>query len=222
MLTRDEQRRIDRDALGVGIAVGAYGLSFGALATTAGLSVAQACALSLLAFTGGSQFAFVSVIGGGGTGAAAAAGALLLGSRNALYGLRLASLLGRRRRWLAAHLVIDESTAMAVAQRSAPGSRRAFWATGLAVFALWNLATLLGAAGTAAVGDPEALGLDAAVPAAFLALLAPALRERRAVLVALAAALVTIAVVPVLPVGLPVLVAALVAVPAALRAGSRS
>ena len=103
-------RPIVRDGLGIGIATGAYGLSFGALASAAGLSLPQACALSLLMFTGASQFAFVGLIGGG--AAAAVATALLLGSRNALYGLRLAPHL--RPRPLAAHLVIDESAAMAV------------------------------------------------------------------------------------------------------------
>ena len=215
-LSNLDRRRIDRDALGVGIAVGAYGLSFGAIATATGLSVAQACALSLLAFTGGSQFAFVGVLGGGGSPAAAVGSAVLLGSRNTLYGLRLASLLGRGRRALTAQLVIDESTAMAVAQYSPAAARRAFLATGLSVFVLWNLATLVGALAGEALGEPETFGLDAAVPAAFLALLAPRLRARREVLVALAAGLVTVALVPALPVGLPVVVAALVAVPGAL------
>jgi predicted branched-subunit amino acid permease len=210
------RRRIDRDAAGIGIAVGAYGLSFGAVATAAGLTVAQACALSLFAFTGGSQFALVAVLGAGGGAVAGVASALLLASRNTLYAVRLAPLLGRRRRALSAQLVIDESTAMTVAQESDAAARRAFWATGVAVYVLWNVATLLGAAGAAVLGDPRDLGLDAAIPAAFLALLAPRLRERRAVVVAGAAALLTVAVVPALPIGLPVLLAGLVAVPGAL------
>ena len=146
--------------LGVGVAVGAYGLSFGALATTSGLSIAQACALSVLTFTGGSQFALVGVIGAGGSPAAGIVSALLLGVRNSLYGLRLAPTLRVTggRRLVAAHLVIDESTAMAVAQDEDRAARLGFWSTGLAVFVCWNLATLIGAVGATALGDPEALG----------------------------------------------------------------
>nr|MDQ3611013.1 AzlC family ABC transporter permease [Actinomycetota bacterium] len=160
--------------MGIGIAVGAYGLSFGAAAITAGLSTVQACALSLLLFTGASQFALVGVLGAGGSAVAAVAGALLLGTRNTLYAVRLSSLVPVRgpRRMVAAQLTIDESTAIATA---APDGLAAtgFWVTGISVYVLWNLATLLGALGAARLGDPGVLGLDAAVPAAFLALLAP-------------------------------------------------
>jgi predicted branched-subunit amino acid permease len=204
-------RPIVRDALGIGIATGAYGLSFGALAVAAGLSLPQACALSLLMFTGASQFAFVGLIGGG--AAAAVATALLLGARNALYGLRLAPHL--RPRPLAAHLVIDESAAMAV--RDTPADTRlGFWSTGAAVFVFWNLATLLGALAGQALSDPRALGLDAAAPAAFLALLAPRLREREPQTIAALAAVAALLSVPLVPAGTPVLVAAAVAMVAAL------
>ncbi len=206
-------RQIVRDAIGIGLATGAYGLSFGALSAAAGLSLAQTCALSLLMFTGASQFAFVGLVAGG--PAAAVATALLLGARNALYGLRLSALLPRR----AAHLVIDESAAMALRGEDASAARLGFWATGAAVFACWNLATLLGALAGSALGDPRTFGLDAAAPAAFLALLAPRLREARgAAALAVAAALLA---VPVTPLGVPVLVAAAVATLAALGGGRR-
>jgi predicted branched-subunit amino acid permease len=207
-------RPIVRDALGIGVATGAYGLSFGALAVAAGLSLPQACALSLLMFTGASQFAFVGLVGGG--AAAAVATALLLGARNALYGLRLAPHL--RPRPLAAHLVIDESAAMAV--RDTPADTRlGFWSTGAAVFVFWNLATLLGALAGQALSDPRALGLDAAAPAAFLALLAPRLREREPQTIAALAAVAALISVPLVPAGTPVLVAAAVAMVAALARG---
>ena len=143
-----------RDALGIGVAVGAFGLSYGAVAVASGLSVLQTCALSLLMFTGASQFALVGVVAGGGGAVAAAMTALLLGSRNALYGLRLSSLLRVRgaRRAVAAQFVIDESAAMGLA-RGTPG----FWATGLAVFVCWNVATAAGAIGGTALSDPRAL-----------------------------------------------------------------
>jgi predicted branched-subunit amino acid permease len=215
-----ENRAVLRDALGVGAATGAYGLSFGAIAVAAGFTVAQACALSLLVFTGASQFALVGVVASGGAALSGAFTGMLLGSRNTLYGLRLAPLLRVRgwRRLGAAHLVIDESTAMAVARDDEDAGRFAFWATGLSVFVLWNLATLVGAFAGEALGDPRALGLDAAVGAAFLALLWPRLATRRARLVAVGAAAVALGLTPLAVAGVPVLAAALVAVGGGARA----
>jgi predicted branched-subunit amino acid permease len=216
--TSQPRAAVLRDALGIGVAVGAYAISFGAVATTAGLSVAQACATSLLLFTGASQFALVGVLGAGGSAVAAVLSALLLGSRNTLYAVRLAHLLGLRgpQRALAAQLTIDESTAMALA---APKGleRTAFWATGGAIYLLWNLGTLAGALGATRLGDPSTYGLDAAVPAAFLALLAPQLRDRSNLLVAAAGATLALAAVPFTRPGVPVLVAGLAVVPALVR-----
>ncbi|MEP6760400.1 MAG: AzlC family ABC transporter permease [Sporichthyaceae bacterium] len=209
-----------RTALVVGVATGTYGLSFGALATSSGLTVTQACALSVLTFTGGSQFALIGVIAAGGNVASGSASAILLGARNLLYGARLAAPLQLTgwRRLVGAHVVIDESTAVALAaeDRGDRAARLGFWATGLAVFALWNLATLIGAIAGTAIGDPRDYGLDAAVPAAFIALVAPRLRTLPAWLTAAAAAAVALAVVPAVPSGVPVLLAALVPVFAVL------
>ncbi len=213
-----------RNAVGVGVATGAYGISYGALAVAAGLSVVQAMVLSLLMFTGGSQFALVGVLGGGGGWPAAAGGAALLGSRNALYGLRLSALLGPLPGWrrpLAAQFVIDESTAMALGQPEPAAARLAFWATGTSVYVLWGLGSLAGAVGATLLPDPRVLGLDAAAPAAFLALLAPRLRGAEPRLVALVGAVIAVAVVPVVPAGVSILVAALVAVLAGLRPAAR-
>ena len=203
-----------RNAAGIGIATGAYALSFGAVSTAAGLSVLQTCVLSLAMFTGASQYALVGVLGSGGGSLAAVATAILLGTRNTFYGLRLASVLGVRgpRKLVAAQLVIDESTAMSLAHDSDRANRLGFWATGASVYVLWNLGTLVGALGAHALPDPRAVGLDAAAPAAFLALLAPRVRNRAALGVAVLAAAVAMASVPFLPVGGPVLVAALVAI----------
>ena len=211
-----------RDALGIGVATGAYALSFGAISTAAGLSLLQTCALSVLMFTGASQFALVGVVGAGGSVWAGAATAALLGSRNALYGMRLASLLDRSRwkRIAAAHFVIDETTAMAIARDSVAESRLAFWATGLAVFTLWNLGTLIGALATHALPDPKVLGFDAAPPAAFLALLAPRLRAREPMAIALGAGVVALVCLPFVPAGVPLLiVAVLVAIYGVVRSG---
>ena len=212
-----QRRAVVRDALGISVAVGAYGLSFGAAAVAAGLSALQACALSLLVFTGASQFALVGVLGAGGGAVPAVAGALLLGTRNTLYAVRLADLLRLRglRRLVAAQLTIDESTAMSTA---APAglSGLGFWVTGIGVYVLWNLATLLGALG-AGVVDVRALGLDAAVGAAFLGLLALQVKDRTAVRVAAGGAAIAALAIPVMPPGVPVLLAGVAVLPVVLR-----
>ncbi|MGH7760242.1 MAG: AzlC family ABC transporter permease [Candidatus Dormibacteraceae bacterium] len=209
-LTENARRGITRDALGIAVATGAYALSFGAISTASGLSLLQTCALSVLMFTGASQFALVGVVGAGGSVWAGAATAALLGSRNALYGVRLSSLLDRTgwKRAAAAHFVIDETTAMAIARESVPESRFAFWATGLALFTLWNLGTLSGALATHALPDPKVLGFDAAPPAAFLALLAPRLHAREPLAIALGAGVVALVCLPFVPAGVPLLIVA--------------
>lgn len=212
-LSEQDRRGIVRDSLGVGFAVGVYGTSFGAIAVASGLSILQTVALSLLMFTGASQFAMVGVIAAGASPVNGAVTAVLLGTRNTLYGLRLGPLLalGPGRRFLAAQLVIDESTAMSVTRPSRTAARVGFWSTGLAVFVFWNLFTLLGAWAGDALGDPRRYGLDAAVGAAFIALLWPRLTDRRNRLVALLAAALAVSLVPVTAAGVPVLAAAGVA-----------
>ncbi len=213
--------KVLRDSLGVAVATGAYGISFGAIALAGGLDLWQTLALSLLMFTGGSQFGLVGVVAGGGAPLAGAATAIMLGARNALYGLRLTELLRLHgwRRLAAAQLIIDESTAMSIGRDSARAARLGFYATGLGVFALWNLGTLVGVLGAAWLSDPRLLGLDAAAPAAFLALLAPRLRGGEAWAIALTAALVAVVAVPFVPVGFPVLIAALVGIIAGFLPG---
>lgn len=210
------RRRAVRDGLGVALATSAYGISFGALATASGLSVWQTCVLSLVMFTGGSQFAFIGVIGSGGLGAipAAIASSALLGVRNIAYGMRMAPLLGGGfwRRAAATHFTIDESTAVALGQSDRRAQRVGFWVTGLGIYVGWNLTTLGGALLGDVLGDPKAYGLDAAAAAAFLALLWPRLRRRQAIAVGIAAAVVAAALTPALMPGIPVLAAAVVAV----------
>ncbi|MFJ6635350.1 AzlC family ABC transporter permease [Streptomyces sp. NPDC091376] len=202
-----------RDALGVGVAVGLSGFAFGVTGAGAGLDVLQICALSLLVFTGASQFALVGALAAGGNPFTAAAGAFFLGTRNAFYGLRLSQLLALPRsvRPFAAHWVIDETTAVALAQPTRRAARLGFTATGLTLYVLWNLTTLLGALGAEAIGDTNAWGLDAAGPAVFLALLAPMLRTTTERAVAGIAVVLGLGLLPVLPAGVPVLVAALAA-----------
>jgi predicted branched-subunit amino acid permease len=208
-----------RNGVSLGLAVGVSGLAFGAAAVSSGLSAWQACALSLLAFTGASQFALAGVMASGGSLLAGTAGAILLGSRNTLYGLRLADVLRPRgpRRLLTALGVIDETTAMTLAQPDPASSRLAFKATFWCLYLTWNLATLGGALGAGRIGSPQAFGLDVVGPAAFLALIWPRLKaggtER---LVALAAAAIALGTTRVLPVGVPVILAATAALAVAL------
>jgi branched chain amino acid efflux pump len=213
-----ERRGIIRDGLGVGLATGLYGTSFGAVSVAAGLSVLQTSALSLVMFTGASQFAFIGVAAAGGAPLSGALTALMLGTRNTLYGLKLAPLLDFRgwRRAAAAQLVIDESTAMSVTRETKATARLGFLSTGIAVFVLWNLFTFLGAVAGNLIGDPRDYGLDAAVGAAFLALLWPRLAEPRNRVIAVCAAAVALLAVPVTAAGVPVLVAGGVALLAGL------
>jgi predicted branched-subunit amino acid permease len=211
-----EARRAARQGLGVALATSAYGISFGALAVAAGLDVWQTCVMSLLMFTGGSQFAFVGVIGAGGVAAAPAAiaSASLLGVRNVAYGMSMSPVIGQGfwRRAAAAQFTIDESTAVSLAQTTAKARLVGFWITGLGIYLGWNLSTLAGALLGDVLGDPKAYGLDAAAAAAFLALLWPRLRHRQPIAVGAAAAIVATILTPVLTPGLPVLIAAGVAI----------
>lgn len=210
------EREVWREALGVVLATSAYGISFGALAVASGLDVWQTCVLSLLMFTGGSQFAFVGVFTAGGLAAlpSAIASAALLGVRNVAYGMRMSPIVGGGpvRRAAAAHFTIDESTAVAISQSDPRLRQVGFWVTGIGIFVGWNITTLVGALVGDVLGDPKTWGLDAAAAAAFLALLWPRLKQRQAIAVGVAAAVVAAASTPFLMPGLPVLVAAVVAI----------
>ncbi|MFC5501813.1 AzlC family ABC transporter permease [Lysinimonas soli] len=214
---RDPERAAAvRASLAVGLAVSAYGVSFGALAVASGLDVWQSCVLSLFMFSGGSQFAVIGVLASGGLAAAPAAiaGASLLGVRNALYSMRMAPIVGGPwwRRILAAQWTIDETTAVSTVQPTLRGQRIGFWVTGVVIYLGWNLTTLIGALLGNLIGDVRMFGLDAAAAAAFLGLLWPRLRSRQPIAVAVAAAVVAAVLIPWLPSGLPVLIAAAVAV----------
>ena len=207
-------RSVIIDSLGVGVATGLYGVSFGAISTASGLSVLQTCVLSLLVFTGASQFAFVGIIASGGNPITGALTAILLGSRNMFYGLSLVKKLDINgpARVATAHFVIDESTAMAVTRESTRQTRLGFYWTGISIFVLWNLTTFFGALAGHAIGDPRTYGLDAAVGAAFLGLLWPRLTSWHARLVALFAAAVALGVLPLTSAGLPIIIGGAAAV----------
>ena len=205
-----------RAALSVALAVSAYGFSFGALSVAAGLSVMQTCVLSLLMFSGGSQFALIGLVASGGLAAAptAIAASVLLGARNTLYAIRMSPIVGPGfwRRIAAGWITIDESTAVATAQPDLRSQRLGFWVTGLVIFVGWNLTTLAGALAGNLIGDVKQYGLDAAAAAAFLGLLWPRLTRLQPIVVAVAAVVVATVLTPWLPPGLPIIAAAVVAV----------
>ena len=205
-----ELRKVVTASAALGSAVGVFGVSFGVGAVNAGATVTQACAMSLLVFTGASQFSAISVIGAGGSVVSALSSALVLAARNGVYGL----VMGRRirgrlaTRLVAAHLTIDESTAMSMAQRDPHKQRAAFWITGLCVYLFWNVGTLLGALLGSAI-DPQAFGLDAAFPAGFVFMIWPLLTSGRGRLAAGVGAAICLALVPFVPIGIPILCASI-------------
>ena len=202
-------------SVSVGLATGLYGISFGALSVAAGLDVWQTCVLSILMFSGGSQFAFVGVIAGGGVAAipAAIASAWIMGVRNGFYAVAMAPILQLRKlhRVVGAQLTIDESTGVALSQIENSKQKFGFWATGASVFVFWNLLTLVGALLGELMSDPAVWGLDAAAAAAFVALVWPRLSDSPTRVVAILACAVAILSSPYVPQGVPVLLAGLVA-----------
>ena len=210
---------VKRDSLAVGVAVGAAGAAFGAVSVSDHFSILQTCLLSLVLFSGASQFALVGIIGNGGSPLGAIATGAFLGTRNGLYGIRMAALLNNRgwRKILAAQITIDESTGMAIAQSDEPSAKTAFWYTGFGVYFFWNLFTLLGALGAKSLGNAAAWGLDVASPAIFVAVLMPRLAARSARLAALCAAVWALSLTHFLPVGTPILTTVVIAVIAGWR-----
>ena len=210
-----------RDSLSVSITVGAYGTAFGAAAVANGFSVLQTCLLSLLTFSGASQFAVIGVLGAGGGALSGIATASLLGIRNGVYGVIMAPRLKVKgfKRVVAAQITIDESTAVALGQevRGESAMRQGFWLTGFGVFLFWNLFTVAGALGAQAMGDIRAWGLDSAVPAAFLGLVWPRLKTKRDRILAVGWVVFALAMTPILPAGLPIIATAFIAVAVGLR-----
>ncbi len=221
----EHRRAIVGDALALGLGTGVYAISFGALAVAAGLSAWQAQALSLLMFTGASQFALIAVVASGGSAIVAIATSTLVGTRNAFYAVAMAPVLEARglRRLVAAQATIDESTGMAARyERERDSARLAFWSTAAAIYVLWNLGTLIGSLGAGMLDDPDILGLDAAAPAAFLALVWPRLTSWPMRAVAIVSLVVAVALSPFIGAGLPVLVGGAAGIVVGLTLGARA
>ena len=214
MSVNPKRNQVDRTALSVAFTVGLYGAAFGAAGVTAGFSILQTCLLSILLFSGASQFAVVGIMGAGGAAVSAIATATLLGFRNALYGLQMAPILKVKglKRILAAQITIDESTAVATLQENDADRRRGFYITGIGVYIFWNLFTFLGALGASAIGDPSVWGLDAAVPAAFCGLIWPRLKNKTHFVVSAIAIAWALLLTPITPAGIPIITTVLLAV----------
>jgi predicted branched-subunit amino acid permease len=211
------KRKILRDAIGIGLGTATYGVSFGALGIATGLTLVETQLLSLIMFTGASQFALVGTLAAGGGALSAISAASLLGVRNLAYAVRNNTLLAPNgfKRILGAQLTIDESTAMALGHEKGvdglAGGRFAFWSTGISVFVFWNIATFLGAVAISQVGDPNSLGLDAAIAAGFIALLWPQITNRFTLFVCMVSASVAIIAIIFVQPGVPILLAGFVA-----------
>jgi predicted branched-subunit amino acid permease len=205
---------LSRTSLSVAFTVGLYGAAFGAAGVTAGFSILQTCLLSLLLFSGASQFAVVGIIGAGGSAISAIATATLLGFRNALYGLQLAPILKVTglKRILSAQITIDESTAVSTMQENDDDKKRGFYLTGIGVYVFWNLFTYLGALGASSIGDPAVWGLDAAVPAAFCGLVWPRLKDKKQFLISALAIFLALTLTPVTAAGIPIITTVLLAI----------
>lgn len=214
MSINPKKNPVDRTALSVAFTVGLYGAAFGAAGVTAGFSILQTCLLSILLFSGASQFAVVGIMGAGGAAISAIATATLLGFRNALYGLQMAPILkvSGLKRVLAAQITIDESTAVATLQENDDDRKRGFYVTGIGVYIFWNLFTYLGALGASAIGDPSVWGLDAAVPAAFCGLIWPRLKNKKQFLVSALAIAWALLLTPIAPAGIPIITTVLLAI----------
>ena len=209
-----KKNQVDRTAFSVAFTVGLYGAAFGAAGVTTGFSILQTCLLSILLFSGASQFAVVGIMGAGGAAISAIATATLLGFRNTLYGLQMAPILKVKgiKRVLAAQITIDESTAVATLQDNDEDRKRGFYLTGIGVYVFWNLFTFLGALGASAIGDPSVWGLDAAVPAAFLGLIWPRIKNKVQFLVSGIAIAWALLLTPVTPAGIPIITTVVLAI----------
>ena len=218
------RRAVHRQAASIVAAVAPFGIVFGAAAATAGLSLLQAVGFSALVFGGSSQFAAVEILGDGGSIASAAVAGLLLNVRSLAFGVIMApALIGAWwQRAAMSQLMIDESTAVGAAQHAQRWRRYGYLVTGLGVFVVWNLTTIIGHVAFAGAGDLiTELGLDAAGPAAFLALLWPRLSSASQRRTAIVGACVALVLIPFAPPGVPIL-ASMLGVAAARTGRSQS
>ncbi|WP_112138144.1 AzlC family ABC transporter permease [Glycomyces dulcitolivorans] len=207
---RGLDRKLLRDiaALAAGILI--VGISFGAIATSQGVPWWQSSAMSLFVYAGAAQFATMGIMTAGGGLVAGVAAGLILNLRHIPYGMAVGGIYwtGLRSKLIGTHLLIDQSTAFALAAGDDPRrARQAFWTVGVSLFLVWNVGTVIGAFAGQLVADPKVLGLDAALPAILLALVMPSLKDRRTLLAGVLGTAVALATSFFLPAGIPVLLA---------------
>lgn len=192
----------------IAVAAAAFGVTFGVLSQDVGMDALAALAMSATTFAGSAQFAAASILGAGGGAAAAVVAAILLNARYAPISVSVAPVFvgGPLRRIAESQLIVDESWAVS---RGHDGSynRRILIGAGLVLYTGWVGGTAVGAVAGDALGDPQRLGLDAAFPALFLALLVPQIRTRRALAAALAGGGIALALMPLAPAGVPIVAA---------------
>ncbi|MFR9751641.1 AzlC family ABC transporter permease [Nocardia sp. 004] len=205
-------RTLDRSVLSgivaVCLAVSVIGISYGATAVGAGFPFWLPILLGCVVLAGSSEFLFLGIVAAGGSPIAAVLAGLLVNARHLPYGLSVPEVVGSG--WwrpLGVHLMNDESVALAIAQPDARRMRAAYWVTGLGVLLAWPSGAAIGALLGAVVTDTAALGLDAVFPAVLLALVLPALRDRKTRTAAGAGTAIAVACAPFLPIGMPVLLA---------------
>jgi 4-azaleucine resistance transporter AzlC len=219
-MRRLERYRIGvRQALPLAVAVLAFGVSYGVLAREAGMGSLAPLVMSATTFAGSAQFAVASVLSTGGGLAAACAAAILLNARYAPIGMSVADALSVRRvrRVIEAQLVVDESWALSN-RGGGRFDRNVLLGAGALLYLAWLGGTALGIVGGNLIGDPNKLGLDAAFPALFLALLVGQIRSRRAAVAAALGGAIALTAVPFTRPGIP-LIAACVACLAGWRRG---
>lgn len=207
-ITRAGLLRGARAAWGLAVVVAAFGVSFGVLATSSGFGTLPTIVMSITTFSGASQFAAVSILEAGGGVAAAVAAAVLLAARYGPIGLSVAPVIRARLpiRFLQSQLILDESWAIAN-QGGGRFDRDMLLGAGALLGMAWVSGTVVGALGGDIIGDPETLGLDAAFPALFLALLLSQLNGRRTVVAAILGGLIAAALIPFARPGIPIVMA---------------
>ncbi|WP_246195594.1 AzlC family ABC transporter permease [Halopolyspora algeriensis] len=209
--------------LSMGTALAVVGCSLGAIAVGKGVPLWLVTLMGLLVFAGGSEFMAVGLISAGAAPVTAVVGGLMLNARHFPFGLAVGDVLGRSRlaRLFGSHIMVDEAVAFALAEQEPQRRRRAYWIAGLTVYGVWAPSILLGGLLGGQIGDPATFGLDAALPAALLALVMPSLRDRPTLRAVVIGAVIAVVATPVLPEGLPVM-AALLGVAAALPTPKRT
>ncbi|WP_336777973.1 AzlC family ABC transporter permease [Pantoea sp. USHLN256] len=188
------------------LADGIVGLSYGSLAAAEGFPLWVPIALSTLVLAGASEFLFIGIVAGGGSPLTAAAAGLLVNARHLPFGIAVKDLVGKgSRSLLGCHIMNDESVVFGISQPNLPQRRAAFWICGLGIFTIWPLSVIGGAVIGRFIPDVSSIGLDAVFPAILIALIFPALRQRRTLIPATLGTALSVLATPFVPAGMPVL-----------------